>query len=64
MTEKVLDNKFESGEKVRIITDKENKIYDFGYYSQNEGRAVIYEEGEINMQDSIIAKLKELRRIE
>jgi hypothetical protein len=26
--------------------------YDFGYYSQSNGKVILYEEGECNMQDS------------
>ena len=38
------------GDKVVYLSDR--RIYDFGYISQT-GHAVIYEEGECNMQDAI-----------
>jgi len=50
---------FESGDKVVFLP--ENKVYDFGYYSASPGFAVIYEEGERNMQDSYAVKLEKLR---
>ena len=37
-------------------------VYDFGYYSNVEGTAVIYVEGERNMQDSIAVGLASLRK--
>lgn len=40
---------FYPGQKVIYIP--EDKVYDFGYISQT-GKAVIYEEGECNAQDS------------
>lgn len=43
-------NCFEEGEKV--VLTPENKTYDFGYMGE-AGKAIIYEEGERNMQDSI-----------
>ncbi|MDD5192016.1 MAG: hypothetical protein PHH54_06625 [Candidatus Nanoarchaeia archaeon] len=55
-------NNFVPGEKVVYIP--ENKVYDFGYISDT-GKAVIYEQGEINMQDSSavdVGLLKRLRR--
>jgi hypothetical protein len=39
------------------------KIYDFAYYSQTPGKAVIYKEGERNMQDSIAVSVKDLDRV-
>ncbi|MEK6860106.1 MAG: hypothetical protein AABX54_04810 [Nanoarchaeota archaeon] len=60
MTLKKIED-FVPGEKVIFIP--ENKKYDFGYISQT-GKAVIYEEGEMNMQDSIavdVGLLKKLR---
>ena len=42
-------SKFQRGEKLIFIP--ENEIYDFGYYGQT-GKAIIYNEGECNMQDS------------
>lgn len=37
----------------------EGKTYDFGYMGQT-GRAIIYEEGECNMQDSIAVEPEKL----
>lgn len=42
---------FTEGEKVKFI----GKVYDFGYYSQSEGKCILYNEGERNMQDSFVA---------
>ena len=47
--------KFASGEKVA----HKGKIYDFGYIGRR-GLAVIYEEGERNMQESIAVDFAEL----
>jgi len=47
---------FVSGDKVIY----RRKIYDFGYISKT-GRAVIYQEGEENMQDAIAVNIGELR---
>lgn len=52
---------FKKGEKV--IYTPENKIYDFGYFSK-AGTAVIYEQGETNMQDSFAVDLDKLKKIE
>lgn len=52
--------KFVSGDKVIFMP--ENKIYDFGYIGRT-GKAVIYEEGERNMQDSYAVNIKDLRRV-
>ena len=49
--------KFKEGDKVIF----EGDTYDFGYISQT-GRAVIYEEGERNMQDSIAVELKDCKK--
>jgi hypothetical protein len=40
---------FASGDKVLYLPDR--RVYDFGYISQT-GHAVIYEQGECNMQDA------------
>ncbi len=50
---------FVPGEKVVFIP--ENKVYDFGYVGQT-GKAIIYEEGERNMQDSSAVDLRLLRK--
>jgi len=55
------ENNFVSGEKVLFVPDK--KIYDFGYIGQT-GKAVIYEEGARNMQDSIAVDLGLLKKVE
>jgi hypothetical protein len=52
---------FVSGEKV-IFTPR-NEIYDFGYIGQT-GKAIIYIEGERNMQDSYAVDLGLLKRLE
>lgn len=39
------------GTKVRDT--KDNKVYDFGYWSNKNGWAIVYKEGERNFQDSI-----------
>ena len=53
---------FQSGDLVLYIP--ENKIYDFGYYSQTKGKAVIYERGCCNMQDSYAVDIVKLKKIE
>jgi len=52
---------FRRGEKVVLVP--ESKVYDFGYIGAT-GKAIIYEEGECNMQDSIAVELKDLKRYE
>lgn len=54
---------FQRGEKVIYLP--EGKIYDFGYYlnADVEKRAVIYEEGECNMQDAISVYSDKLIRV-
>lgn len=52
---------YREGQKVIYIP--EDRVYDFGYYSQTEGVAVIYEEGEKNMQDSYAVKLENLKPV-
>lgn len=51
---------FVPGEKVVYLPD--GRVYDFGYYGQ-KGKAVIYEEGECNMQDSYAVDLSKLEKI-
>ena len=53
-------NDFICGEKVIFIP--EDKTYDFGYIGRT-GKAVIYEEGERNMQDSFAVDLGLLKKI-
>jgi len=48
---------YHRGQKVIFIP--ENKVYDFGYFTKRG--AVIYEEGECNMQDSYAVSLDDLR---
>ena len=48
---------FTRGEKVIY----ENKVYDFGYIGQ-EGHAIIYVEGETNLQDAFTVALNKLKR--
>ena len=50
---------FQYGEKVVYIGD--GKTYDFGYISAR-GKAIIYEEGERNIQDSFAVELSQLRK--
>lgn len=47
--EKKRQTDFVPGDKVMYLPDR--RIYDFGYIGQT-GLAVIYEEGECNMQDA------------
>ena len=56
-----LEDRFSSGDKVLFVP--ESKIYDFVYYSQVEGKAVICKEGEGNMQDSYAVNITDLIRI-
>jgi len=56
-----LENRFTYGEKVMLVPEGEK--YDFGYYSQTKGKVVIYEEGERNMQDSIVVSVRDLRKV-
>lgn len=51
---------FQRGEKVFYLL--KNKVYDFGYMGQ-EGHAIIYEEGECNMQDAHAVDVRQLRRV-
>jgi hypothetical protein len=51
-------NDYKRGQKVIYIP--ENKVYDFGYVG-GTGKAIIYEEGEQNMQDSYAVELEELK---
>jgi hypothetical protein len=54
---------FVEGEKVIFVPEK--KVYDFGYYTSTvEGKCIIYEEGERNMQDSYAVFASDLRRVE
>lgn len=52
---------FKPGQKVIFIP--EDKVYDFGYYSAVNSRAVIYEEGERNMQDSCSVYINTLKAV-
>ena len=51
---------FIAGQKVIFIP--ENKMYDFGYIGQT-GKAIIYEQGECNMQDSYSVDLSNLKPV-
>ncbi len=51
---------FARGDKVLYLPDR--RVYDFGYLGQT-GRAVIYEQGECNMQDSFAVDLSKLVKI-
>ncbi len=59
MAEK-LEEIFESGDKVVFIPEK--KVYDFGYMGMT-GKAIIYKEGERNMQDSYAVELNQLMKL-
>ena len=37
-------------------------LYEFGYYSATEGKAVVYIQGECNMQDSYCFNVANLRK--
>lgn len=50
--------RFQQGQKVVYIRD--GKTYDFGYMGQT-GKAIIYEEGEQDMQSSMAVDLNDLR---
>ena len=52
--------RFVRGEKVVYLP--EGRTYDFGYMGQT-GKAIIYEEGECNMQDSYAVDLSQLERL-
>jgi len=54
-------SEFKSGEKVLFVP--ENKVYDFGYIGQT-GKAIIYEEGEYNMQDSSAVDVSNLKKFD
>jgi hypothetical protein len=58
MAKNEAEQEFTSGDKVVFIP--EGKTYDFGYYCRSPGRAVIYEEGARNMQDSYSVPLGSL----
>jgi hypothetical protein len=51
-------NDYIRGQKVIYIP--ENKVYDFGYVG-GTGKAIIYEEGEQNMQDSFAVDIEKLK---
>ncbi len=51
---------FAYGDKVVYI--KDGRTYDFGYIGQT-GKAVIYEEGERNMQDAVAVEVGLLRKL-
>lgn len=53
-------NSFFYGEKVIYIP--EGKVYDFGYIGRT-GKAIIYEEGECNMQDSYAVDIGLLEKL-
>lgn len=36
-------------------------VFDFGYYSETEGKCIIYNEGECNMQDSYAVNISDLK---
>lgn len=55
-----LEESFKPGDKVLFNRDK--RIYDFGYIGAT-GKAIIYEEGERNMQDSSAVELNELTKV-
>jgi hypothetical protein len=50
---------FSEGDKVIYIP--ENKVYDFGYKGSS-GMAIIYKEGERNMQDSFAVNFSDIRK--
>jgi hypothetical protein len=52
--------RFSPGEKV--VYRPEGKVYDFGYMGQT-GKAIIYDEGECNMQDSYAVDPSLLERL-
>lgn len=45
-----------------VIYIPENKEYDFAYYSASKGKAIIYETGCCNMQDSYCVDIDKLVR--
>jgi hypothetical protein len=51
---------FIRGDKVLYVQDR--RVYDFGYISQT-GHAIIYEEGECNMQDASAVDMRDLIKI-
>lgn len=51
---------FASGDKVLYLPDR--RVYDFGYMGRT-GRAVIYEQGECNMQDAIAVDPSKLLKL-
>lgn len=55
-----MSHHFVSGQKVIYIP--EGKVYDFGYLGQT-GKAIIYEEGECNMQDSSAVDPEDLKPV-
>jgi len=52
---------FLPGQKIR--DKKDGKVYDFGYISQT-GMAVVYYEGECNLQDATAIPLDEIEAVE
>jgi len=51
---------FQRGEKVIYLP--ENKVYDFGYIGST-GKAIIYEEGEHNLQDAFAVDVNQLVKL-
>ena len=51
---------FERGDKVLFLPDR--RVYDFGYWGQI-GKAIIYNEGECNLQDAIAVNPSDLIKI-
>jgi hypothetical protein len=58
---KKLNNKVEFESQDKVIFMPTNKVYDFGYITEG-GKAVIYEEGTMNIQDSCVVELNQLRK--
>lgn len=51
---------FKSGDKI-LYQDRE--VYEFGYYSQAEGKCIVYKEGERNFQDSFCLELDQIELV-
>ncbi len=52
--------RFVPGEKVVYLSD--GKVYDFGYMGRT-GKAVVYKEGECNMQDAVAIDINLLEKL-
>ncbi len=56
----LLNKLFRKGDKVTLKSETTGVKYDFGHYSQTPGKAILYYEGECNMQDSFVTDISNI----